>query len=197
MANFTKIKKFITKYLKDHLSKDLYYHGLHHTLDVLNYVIEIAEAEKITKNEIKLLKIAVLFHDAGFINTYIGHEDESCRLAQEHLPEFNVKPSEIDLICGMIRATRIPQRPNNLLEMIIADADLLYLGTSHIEEISNTLYKEMGIYFDLKTEKKWNEIQKSFIEKHYFYTNYCRNKYEKTKQLNLKKVITALKKQGK
>lgn len=193
MANYTKIEQFITRYLRQHLPKDLFYHGLHHTHDVLNFAQEIAEAENISKKELKLLKIAVLFHDAGFIKSYSGHEEVGCDLAKEYLPQFNVKDDEIELILGMIRATRIPQQPKNLLEKIIADADLMYLGTNRFKEISDTLYREMKIYFDLNSQQKWNEIQKNFIEKHKFHTPYCIKKYEASKQENLASVLASLK----
>lgn len=192
MANFTKIKQFVVSYLKEHLSKDLYYHGLHHTFDVLEFALEIAEAEKIMKKELALLKIAVLFHDIGFVHTYAGHEEEGCKLANQFLPDFKVSQEDIDIICGMIRATIIPQSPTNNLEKIIADADLMYLGTPRFKEIGDTLFKEMSVYFDLHTEHKWNQIQKTFIEKHQFHTAYCKKKYEAPKQKNLKKVVLAL-----
>ena len=38
------------------------------------------------------------------------------------------KKKDIEIICGIIMATKIPQRPKNYLEEIICDADLNYLG---------------------------------------------------------------------
>ena len=49
-------------------------------------------------------------------------------MAKEELPKFGLSEKDIELICGMIMATKIPQNPKTKLEKIIADADLEYLG---------------------------------------------------------------------
>lgn len=92
----------------------------------------------------------------------------------------------------MIRATIIPQNPTNLLECIIADADLMYLGTDRFETIGETLFKEMKAYGLLNSRNQWNEIQKQFLEKHHYHTEYCRKQYEHRKQQNLHLVMRAL-----
>jgi uncharacterized protein len=56
------------------------------------------------------------------------HESISIQLAEQALANFGYTNSQIAVIRGIIQATRIPQSPTNLLEMIIADADLDYLG---------------------------------------------------------------------
>ena len=112
----------------DKLEKDtpphLRYHNVHHTKHVLNSVEYIAKAEKITEKELELLKVAVLFHDLGFLIQRDGHEELSCEEAKRDLPAFDFSQEEIEKICGMIRATKTPQQPKNHLEKIIADAEL-------------------------------------------------------------------------
>ena len=54
--------------LDSNLSKDLWYHGVHHTIDVEKEAERIAISEKITNQEdLLLLKIACLYHDSGFL----------------------------------------------------------------------------------------------------------------------------------
>jgi uncharacterized protein len=194
LANFLGIKKYMTSFLKKSLAHDLYYHGFHHTMDVYKYVVEIAKAEKVGRDDLSLLKVAVLFHDAGFVETYTGHEDLSCVMAKKILPQYGYIKSQIERICGMIQATKIPQKPTNLFEQIIADADLLYLGTSRFKEIGDTLFEEMRIYSGLYNRQEWNKIQKKFLENHQYHTNYCHNTYEPTKQKNLKKIVALIEK---
>ena len=194
MTNFSTFKKYLTSYLKRELAGNLYYHGFHHTMDVYKYVVEIAKAEKINRYELTLLKVAVLLHDAGFTQTYNGHEDVSCQMALTLLPQFDYTSEEIERICGMIQATKIPQKPKNILEQIIADADLLYLGTKRFKEVGDTLFEEMRIYSGLGSSKEWNSIQKKFLEHHHYHTAYCRANYEPTKQKNLKKIIALIEK---
>ncbi|MEZ5029234.1 MAG: hypothetical protein R2765_10685 [Ferruginibacter sp.] len=52
-----------------------------------------------------LLKTAALWHDTYYINIYKGHEEES-KLSCNYLPGYGYRDSEIDLICGMIMATK-------------------------------------------------------------------------------------------
>jgi len=60
--------------LKKGLSKDLIYHSLDHTLDVLKAVERLALLEGVTDEALFLLKTAAIFHDAGFIEKYENDE---------------------------------------------------------------------------------------------------------------------------
>src|SRR4029078_11463882 len=109
----------------DGLSKELRYHGIEHTLAVYQQCENIAHAENITDPEkIYLLKVAALYHDTGFLYIYNGHEEVSCKLATQELPAYGLNEEQIEIICGLIMATRVPQSPKNHLEQIICDADL-------------------------------------------------------------------------
>ena len=77
-----------------------------------------------------LLKTAICLHDSGFVISHENHEIRGCQKARELLPDYGFNQTEIEQVCGMIMATKIPQSPSNLLEKIICDADLFYLITS-------------------------------------------------------------------
>ena len=85
-------------------------------------------------------------------------------------------------------ATKIPQMPNNLLEFIIADADLEYLGTDQFDEISESLFLEMMAFNFIKDRDQWNQIQVKFISKHAYFTDFCKLYREPYKQKNLDRV---------
>lgn len=168
--NYHGVKAFILDKLRRELSDKLTYHGVHHTLDVLAVVGEICKLEKVSPYETILLKTAVLFHDSGFVTTSIEHEIEGCNIARAALPRYNYSEDEINRICGMIMATRIPQSPNNKLEEIICDADLDYLGREDFYTIGQTLFEELKAFDVLDSEEKWNKIQVAFLENHSFFT---------------------------
>jgi HD superfamily phosphodiesterase len=65
--DFQAAKDYIITRLKNELSTTLYYHGLHHTLDVYNAAEKLAAMEAVSGDDLILLKTAALFHDAGFI----------------------------------------------------------------------------------------------------------------------------------
>lgn len=164
-------KQFILNRLRRELSPELHYHGLHHTMDVLRMAINIGESEGVEGRELTLVKTAALFHDAGFVkNKHNGHEHEGCLIVQDCLPKFGYQPEDVDIICGMIMATKIPQSPQNRLEEILCDADLDYLGREDFHLIGRTLFDEFKAYHIMQEEEAWNRLQVSFLSAHRFHT---------------------------
>ncbi|MCW5906680.1 MAG: HD domain-containing protein [Chitinophagales bacterium] len=196
MNTYAEVEEYIIGKLKRELPKDLYYHGLHHTLDVLRSAQMIGKEEQLNDKEMLLLKVAVLYHDAGFTKVYKNHEEVGCQMAKEDLPRFGFSAEDIDTICGMIMATKIPQSPKTKLEEIIADADLEYLGTDQFEKIGRTLYEEIKIYLNIESERQWNIIQINFLQKHHYFTNFCKQHREPLKQAHLAKVIEMVEGEG-
>ncbi|WP_128544220.1 HD domain-containing protein [Larkinella soli] len=169
--NLQQAEAFILTELREHLSPTLYYHGIHHVLDVAEASRRLAEAEGITDvGTLALIRTAALYHDCGFVSTYQGHEEAGCRLARQSLPRFAYSPEEIETVCGMIMATRIPQTPQNLLEKIVCDADLDYLGRDDFEPIAQTLFQELKVREMVADEAAWNRIQVRFLESHRYWT---------------------------
>ncbi len=189
MRNFKEVEDFVVGLLKKELPKNLFYHGIHHTLDVLRSAVMIGKEEKITEEEMLLLKVAVLFHDSGFTQVYKNHEEKGCDLARQYLPGYGFTQNEIDTICGMIMATKIPQAPNTKLEKIIADADLEYLGTDAFDKVSRTLFEEIKIYLNVESERQWNIIQMNFLKNHHYFTDFCKKNREAEKQKHLDAII--------
>ena len=196
MKRYKEIEEHILGKLKAELPKDLYYHGLHHTKDVLRSAEMIGRDENITEDEMILLKTAVLYHDSGFTKVYRNHEEIGCDMAREELPKFGFKPDEVDKVCGMIMATKIPQRPNNKLENIIADADLEYLGTDEFWRIGNTLFQEIKTYLNVESERQWTIIQMNFLKSHQYHTAFCRKNREALKQKHLAEVTALVEKES-
>ena len=97
------------------LEKDLpayyTYHNAAHTKSVIAAAEHLAIKENISGDELTILKTAALFHDAGFLQQADGHEEISCIWAREHLPKYNYTDSQIEHICRIIMATRLPQTP--------------------------------------------------------------------------------------
>lgn len=189
MPSFTHIMEHVIDKLKKGLPPNLTYHNVSHTLDVLQQVLEIAQQEGIENQEcLLLLKISALYHDVGFLNIYTGHEEISCRVASEELPNFGFTTEQIEKICGMIRATKVPQQPQNLLEEIICDADLDYLGRSDFFTIGEGLYKEFTDQKFVQNYRDWNVLQVRFLESHHYFTHTSKERRQKQKQLHLQAI---------
>ncbi|WP_297335879.1 HD domain-containing protein [Algoriphagus sp.] len=189
--DFEELKHTVFRDILKRLPKHLTYHSITHT----EYVMEKAEffgrIEKLPAEELLLLKIAALFHDTGFIENPKNHEEIGCRIAQDYLKE-ELSDRDLKMIFGMIMATKIPQSPRNLLERILADADLEYLGTDQFQNQGEALFEELKYFNPELTETQWNELQLSFLEKHQYHTDFCKKYREPVKQENLQKVKDAL-----
>ncbi len=186
--NYDAAKAFILDKLQRELSDRLFYHGLHHTHDVLAVTEELCNLETVTPYESILLKTAALFHDSGFTINNREHEHLGCEIAREYLPRFGYSHAEIERICGMIMATKIPQTPHNFLEAILCDADLDYLGREDFYPIGNTLFAELQAYDVLQSEESWNRLQVSFLESHRFFTDTNRERRGPLKQAYLEEL---------
>lgn len=162
--------KFILKKLKAELPGHLSYHNIDHIKDVYESAQRIAKAEGVSNYDLKLLLTAALYHDAGFIKIRNGHEIESCKIARQYLPRYNYHPDEIDVICDMIMATRIPQSPKTHVEEILCDADLDYLGRDDFFILGAKLFAELCFEGLIKNEEEWDREQIEFIGAHRYRT---------------------------
>jgi len=183
------IKEHVVNKLKEGLAESLTYHNLDHTLDVLDQALEIAGKEKITNPEdLLLLKVSALYHDVGFLDTYSGHEERSCVIAAEELTCFGFNPTQVDMVMGMIRATKVPQTPQNQLEEIICDADLDYLGRSDFFKIGDGLYQEFLDQQIVTNEQQWDMLQVRFLESHRYFTKSSLQRRQEKKMQHLKAI---------
>lgn len=183
---------YILNKLKTELPDYLHYHNVGHTQDVYSVAIELAGREEIIASEKPLLFTAACFHDAGFLERAIGHENVSCRLAHEILPGFGYMPDEIERVCSIIMATKIPQQPKNHTEEILSDADLDYLGRDDFEFISDKLFSELSLLGVVSSYREWNHIQVAFMENHRYFTKTSRKLREAKKDGNLKLIKAKL-----
>ena len=161
------------------------YHCFEHTLDVYAAAENLSDLEKINPQQQELVLIAALFHDSGFIIGPNCHEQESCDIVEQYLPPYGYEIGELELIKGMIMATKLPQAPKNLLEEIIADADLDYLGRDDFFPISETLYHEFLIAGVVDNYDDWNKLQVSFFENHHYFTRSAKLIRDRKKAENL------------
>jgi adenylate cyclase len=188
LIQFTDIQELILDKLEMDLPGYLFYHNVKHTVDVVTEVELIGWAEGCSDEEILLLKTAALFHDAGHIVAYDNHEFFGTQIARDMLPKFNYTSSQIELICSIIMSTKLPPKPTNLLENIICDSDLDYLGRSDFIPVSNTLYDELKAQNKMGSLNDWNKIQVKFISGHQYFTRTARSLREVNKQLQIERI---------
>ena len=82
----------------------------------------------------------------------------------------------------------MPPNPQNLLECIMCDADLDYLGRADFIPVSDTLYQELLERGILNDKNAWNKQQLKFISNHTYYTEFAKKNREKNKKQQIERL---------
>lgn len=188
LIKFHDLQEAILDKLEKELPTDLHYHNVKHTVDVVTEVELIGWAEGISDDDLLVLKTAALFHDVGHTRSYTDHEYHGTVIAREILPEFDYSSEQIEKICKIIMSTKLPPNPTSLLEEIICDADLDYLGRSDFIPVSNNLYEELKTRNLVGTLDEWNKKQIAFISNHQYFTNTALKLREINKQNQIERI---------
>ena len=188
LIQFMDIQEAILDRLERELPSFLYYHNVKHTVDVVTEVELIGWAEGLDDDGILLLKTAALCHDAGHTIAYDDHEYHGTRMVKEYLPAHGYSEEQIERICEIIMATKLPPQPTDIHQEIICDADLDYLGRSDMIPVSNTLYKELKEQDKIGTLNDWNKLQLKFISSHSYFTKTARSLREVNKQKQIERI---------
>jgi uncharacterized protein len=186
---FNFLREKVLERLTNDLDPRYTFHNAKHTDHVLRKAIYIAKKENVFGKDLLLVKLAALYHDTGFLVSRHDHEMHSCRIARDEICLIpGLTKEDIDTVCDIILATRIPQKPNTLLEKIMADADLEHLSSRFFDEFSKQLYAEMkALNPDLDPEK-WRLEEIRFLENHRYHTEYFRRVREPVKRRLIEKI---------
>lgn len=179
-------RQYVIERLGRELAPTYTYHALSHTLhDVVPAAERLATWSGIEGEDLLLLRTAALFHDIGFVSRSENHEVMSVDIARTVLPGLGYQPGQIDAICGIIMATRLPQSPRTFLEQIMADADLDVLGRADFIEQSAALRAEMAANGSVQSDCEWRQFQYQFLRQHRYHTAAGRALRQDGKEANL------------
>jgi adenylate cyclase len=188
LIQFHDLQEEVLDILERDLPSDLYYHNLKHTVDVVTEVELIGWAEGINDDDLLILKTAALFHDVGHIVAYNNHEFHGTQIARLILPKYKYTGEQIDKVCAIILSTKMPPSPKNILEEIICDSDLDYLGRIDFIPVSNTLYEELKVRDMIGSLNDWNKLQLKFISNHQYFTQTAQKLREVNKQNQIERI---------
>lgn len=182
MQGYNKLRKESWDLLNSKLPPELYYHSIRHTKSALKNCEAYIRYFDLNSYDSKLLRIGVLLHDIGFTVSVNNHEVEGVKIAVKLMRQYDFSENDIEVVKGLIMATRVPQRPTNLMERIICDVDLDYLGRKDFYKISDLLYRELLERDELFDRLDWNRIQIEFLEKHAYHTEFAKKRRQGPKE---------------
>ena len=169
------------------LKDDYVYHNLNHTKKVAAAAEEIGEKSGLSKDQLETVIISAWLHDTGYVNGSQDHENQSIENAKQQLSSWNAPSEKIDAICNAIKATEMPQNPQDIVEKVLCDADLAHLANGNLKELGQRLREEMATTKKMVfTDNEWLAYNLNFIESHTYFTEYGKTVLEKSKQKNLK-----------
>jgi HD superfamily phosphodiesterase len=188
---------FVYNLLKDKLSILYSYHNFNHTTNVVNAVKELCANENIGVDDKEILLVAAWFHDTGYVKGNNDHEKESVRIVTDFLSDKNKSVEFIEKVSDLIAATAKCYEPKTHLEKIIKDADYVHITTVEYVYSCELLRLEwQNTENKLFSNEEWATINLDFLEnKHHFYTDYAKEKWQPLKEKNLKKIHKEMDKQ--
>ncbi len=169
------VAHYVEKIFKEYFSPQLFYHNIEHTKNVVKRVDEISQYYHLSDNDCQIVTIAAWFHDVGYlISGSYEHERKSVSAMKLFLMCTIIDETTIDEIAGCIMSTKLPSDPQNLLQMILCDADTYHLGTEDFWQSDIEVKRETEAITQ-SSILDWDRKTLLFLQQHQYYTGYCKD----------------------
>lgn len=169
-----------------HKDERFVYHNLHHTEQVVENTVRIANHYQLSDRDFFIVMAASWFHDMGYLFDCSQHEAKGENLAATFLAEKGGDKETITLVGGCILATKMPQSPVGLLQQIVCDADLFHLGSDSFKERNKLMRKEAAAFCNKEIDKnEWRIKTIALFKAHHYHTDFCQHLLNDKKAKNL------------
>jgi HD superfamily phosphodiesterase len=187
-------ENYVSSLLTEKLPENIIYHNIDHTLLVKEYAETIGEHSNLSADEMNLLRLCVLFHDTGYVNSYENHSEESAAIAVAFLAEHEVEQEIIDHVSEIIRANGSTQGEKDKIAGVLCDADMMYIASENAIEQFDLLYDET-VLSKQKFHKRavFERGSIDFLTKHSYFTDYGRNVLQVKKEAAIKRLSERIK----
>ena len=180
-----KAEQYVTKLLVEKLPSNLVFHTPDHTRYVVDAAEEIGEKSNLSQEKMNLVLFCAWFHDVGYTETYIGHEQESARMARDFLEKEGAEEDLIKQVEEAILATKIPQKPTTEPARVLCDADLKHLSEVNYYDYAERIRQEKKLTGNRKISKLEFDYQSvEFFNLHNYHTEYGKTVLQKGKEKN-------------
>ncbi|MBL0739795.1 HD domain-containing protein [Chryseolinea lacunae] len=188
-----RVEAYVKELLNTKLPPTRVFHTLPHTVNVVRACCSLIAHYATSQANGEALLTAAWFHDTGYTETGVKHEEEGVKIALRFLRDFNL-PQEFYLkIEGLIIATKLSASPKSLLEEMLCDADLSHLGSEEYEMWSLRLKQEFERQLNkVITLENWNQQNIFFFKNHAYYTTYAQQQWGPVKENNLMMLLKSI-----
>jgi predicted metal-dependent HD superfamily phosphohydrolase len=187
-------ENYISALLAEKLPEIIIFHNFNHALLVKKYAETIGEQAALTADEMNILRICALFHDAGYVNSYEHHNEESIIIASAFLADHEVDPQTISHISEIISSNKLPQNPGDKIAEVLCDADMMYIASESGIEQFDLMYDETAMQkpnFDKRSAFEKGCI--GFFKTHTYFTEYGKTILQPKKEAAAKRLSDRMK----
>ncbi|MBN8681732.1 MAG: hypothetical protein J0L99_03745 [Chitinophagales bacterium] len=180
---------FVRQYFAENISPEYYFHDLEHTVQTVAATQIIGKGFELDSHAQGLLALATWFHDTGYAQGPVDHEERSC-INADHFLRGKISDEDLERIQGLIRATKVPQKPKEVLQKIICDADLSHLGMESYWARTSKFRQELNLTRKVvMSDEEWVDFEIDFLINHEYHTPVAQELFNKRKNKHVQQLI--------
>lgn len=181
-------EKYVYELFDKYYQDNLVFHNLDHTKSVVRRAQEIAGQYDLDQNELTELLVAAWFHDTGHLMTEpANHEEKSVELMRAFVGPRVQDEGFLQKVASLIKITRFPPSPQTLQEKILCDADTYHFGMDDFKKTNKAMKKELTLRKMNTLVMDWEKNTLELLERHQFFTDYCRGLLQEGKEKNIER----------
>ena len=183
------VEAHIVDFFAQNISTEYVFHDLGHTIQTVAAAKTIGEGFRLDTQDLLKVQLATWFHDTGYAEGPVNHEERSCANAAKFL-EGKISAEEISEIQACIRATKVPQKPDSLIGQIIGDADLSHLGMEIYWDRTSRLRQELVLTRNnVMSDQDWVDFEINFMLTHEYHTVVAQELFNKRKAKHIQQLL--------
>jgi predicted metal-dependent HD superfamily phosphohydrolase len=182
-------ERHIQTHFATHLAPQYVFHDLDHTIQTVAAARVIGEGFRLSDDDMTLLLLATWFHDTGYTEGPEEHEERSCSYADAFLRD-KISAEALETVKGCIRVTKVPQKPETLIQQIICDADLSHLGMETYWDRTGKFRQELILARQkVMGEQDWYDFELNFMLNHSYHTAVANELFNKRKAKHIQQLL--------
>lgn len=174
MLRLNDLEELVLSKLEDELHKNLYFHNFEYIRHLYEYSGLLAKAANLDLEETLLIRTSALLLNVGFTGGYENQENRSAEYARNILQEYNYSDKQIIVISNLILSTKWPPEPGNMLEMVLYDTKMEFIGRTDFIRLYKLLFLEQNQYLKTIDVLEFKRKQLEIIHQYVFFTESAR-----------------------
>jgi adenylate cyclase len=174
LLRLSDLEEVVFSKLEAELHKNLYFHNFEYAKRLYEHSSLLAKASELDLEETLLIRTSALLLNVGYTEGYVNQENRSAEYARNILPEYSYSEKQITVITNLILSTKWPPEPGNLLEMVLYDTKMDYVGRADYLRLYKLIFLEQNQYMKSVDVNEFKRKQLDIIRQYEFFTESAR-----------------------